>query len=71
MPSHKKKLSSTLNLGVTSVSDGVRIGSSNSIESLMENDFKLTINDNEYLVKVPKVERLTQVSYAKKSWTIV
>ncbi|XP_017876586.1 calcium uniporter protein, mitochondrial isoform X2 [Ceratina calcarata] len=37
---------------VTTV-DGIRIGSNNTIESLMEDDFRLIINDMEYLVAPP------------------
>lgn len=33
--------------------DGIRIGSNNTIETLMENDFRLIINDMEYLVQPP------------------
>ncbi|XP_011161228.1 calcium uniporter protein, mitochondrial [Solenopsis invicta] len=39
--------------------DGVRIASSNTIESLLEEDFKLLINDNEYIVSPPLQERCT------------
>ncbi|KAL0133032.1 hypothetical protein PUN28_000642 [Cardiocondyla obscurior] len=39
--------------------DGVRIASSNTIESLLEEDFKLLINDNEYVVSPPLQERCT------------
>lgn len=39
--------------------DGVRISSSNTIESLLEDDFKLIINDNEYVVTPPLQERCT------------
>lgn len=44
-------------------SDGIRIASSNTIESLLEEDFKLIINDNEYIVSPPLQERCTIVSY--------
>lgn len=43
------------------LTDGVRIASSNTIEALMEDDFKLTVNDNVYLVNTPRQERLTKV----------
>lgn len=43
------------------LTDGVRIASSNTIEALMEDDFKLIVNDNVYLVKTPRQERLTKV----------
>lgn len=39
--------------------DGIRISSSNTIESLLEEDFKLVINDNEYIVSPPLQERCT------------
>ncbi|XP_076636783.1 mitochondrial calcium uniporter [Colletes latitarsis] len=39
--------------------DGVRIGSSNTIETLMEEDFRLIINDNEYIVSPPLHHRQT------------
>ncbi|XP_015522694.2 calcium uniporter protein, mitochondrial isoform X2 [Neodiprion lecontei] len=39
--------------------DGIRIASANSIESLMEDDFKLIVNDNIYTVSAPQHERLT------------
>ncbi|XP_028045144.1 calcium uniporter protein, mitochondrial [Monomorium pharaonis] len=39
--------------------DGVRISSSNTIESLLEEDFKLFVNDNEYIVSPPLQERCT------------
>lgn len=39
--------------------DGTRIGSSNTIESLLDDDFKLVINDVTYNVNTPKAERLT------------
>ncbi|KAH0944725.1 hypothetical protein HN011_009475 [Eciton burchellii] len=39
--------------------DGVRIASSNTIESLLQEDFKLVINDNEYTVSPPLQERCT------------
>ncbi|KAL0266278.1 UNVERIFIED_CONTAM: hypothetical protein PYX00_008870 [Menopon gallinae] len=41
-----------------STPDGVRIASSNTIEALMEEDFRLVINDVCYHVKTPKQERL-------------
>ncbi|XP_049840494.1 calcium uniporter protein, mitochondrial [Schistocerca gregaria] len=40
--------------------DDVRIASSNTIEVLMENDFKLIVNDSVYVVNTPRQERLTQ-----------
>lgn len=33
---------------------GVRLSSSDTIENLLEEDFRLIINDNEYFVKTPK-----------------
>lgn len=41
---------------------GVRIASSNTIEALMEDDFRLIINDICYYVKTPKQEKLSIVS---------
>lgn len=38
---------------------GIRISSSTSIETLLEEDFKLTINDRCFNVKSPKPERIT------------
>lgn len=49
---------------VISSSDGVRIASSNTIESLMEEDFRLTINDRIFTVKVPPHKKLTKVRIA-------
>jgi hypothetical protein len=43
------------------LTDGVRIASSNTIEALMEDDFKLIVNDSVYLVNTPRQERLTKV----------
>lgn len=45
------------------LTDGVRIASSNTIEALMEDDFKLTVNDNVYIVNTPRQERLTKVRH--------
>ncbi|CAH0557461.1 unnamed protein product [Brassicogethes aeneus] len=39
--------------------DGTRIASSNTIESLLDDDFRLIINDCSYNVNTPKQERLT------------
>ncbi|XP_044750945.1 calcium uniporter protein, mitochondrial isoform X1 [Coccinella septempunctata] len=39
--------------------DDIRIASSNTIETLLEDDFKLVINDKTYNVSCPKQERLT------------
>ncbi|XP_076269483.1 mitochondrial calcium uniporter isoform X2 [Rhynchophorus ferrugineus] len=39
--------------------DGTRIASSNTIETLLDEDFKLIINDNSYNVSTPKDERLS------------
>lgn len=33
---------------------GVRLSSSDTIESLLEEDFRLIVNDNDYYVKTPK-----------------
>lgn len=46
---------------VVSSSEGVRIASSNTIESLMEEDFRLTVNDRVFTVKVPPHRKLTKV----------
>lgn len=43
--------------------DDIRIASSNTIEVLMEDDFKLTVNDTVYLVNTPRQERLTKVIF--------
>ena len=43
--------------------DGIRIGSNNTIESLMENDFRLVINDMDYLVTPPLHHKHTMVSF--------
>lgn len=39
--------------------DGTRIASSTTIETLLQDDFKLLINDNSYNVDSPKQERLS------------
>lgn len=39
--------------------DGTRIASSNTIETLLDDDFKLLINDTSYNVCSPKHERVT------------
>lgn len=39
--------------------DGTRIAASNTIETLLDDDFRLIINDNSYNVNTPKQERLT------------
>ncbi|XP_063922541.1 calcium uniporter protein, mitochondrial isoform X2 [Zophobas morio] len=44
---------------VCKATDGTRIASSTSIETLLQEDFKLLINDNAYNVDSPKQERLT------------
>ncbi|CAG9768423.1 unnamed protein product [Ceutorhynchus assimilis] len=44
---------------VCKTKDGTRIASSNTIETLLDDDFKLIINDNSYNVNTPKAERLT------------
>nr|CAD7392952.1 unnamed protein product [Timema cristinae] len=40
--------------------EGVRIASSNTIEALMEDNFKLVINDEEYFVETPKQEQISK-----------
>lgn len=39
--------------------DGTRIASSTTVETLLQEDFKLLINDNTYNVDSPKQERLS------------
>ncbi|KAF5294081.1 hypothetical protein FQA39_LY13555 [Lamprigera yunnana] len=39
--------------------DGTRIASSNTIETLLQDNFKLIINDNHYIVKTPEHHRIT------------
>ncbi|XP_012148867.2 mitochondrial calcium uniporter isoform X1 [Megachile rotundata] len=51
---------------VTSI-DGVRIGSNNTIESLLEDDFRLIINNNEYLVQPPLHQTYTMDNMQKLS----
>nr|XP_018916130.1 PREDICTED: calcium uniporter protein, mitochondrial [Bemisia tabaci] len=43
---------------VVSRLDGVRIASSNTIEALMEEDFKLVVNDREFIVNSPPQEKI-------------
>jgi len=45
---------------VLTTTDGVRIAASNTIESLMENDFHLVINDVVHRVDTPPRERMSQ-----------
>lgn len=45
---------------ITSI-DGIRIGGSNTIESLLDADFKLIINDATYDVTPPSQERHSMV----------
>ncbi|XP_076398365.1 mitochondrial calcium uniporter isoform X2 [Megachile rotundata] len=47
--------------------DGVRIGSNNTIESLLEDDFRLIINNNEYLVQPPLHQTYTMDNMQKLS----
>ncbi|KAG7200435.1 hypothetical protein KM043_017885 [Ampulex compressa] len=47
--------------------DGIRIGASNTIESLMEAEFRLIINDNEYTVSPPLQDRHTTEDMQKLS----
>ena len=49
-------------IALHSTKDGVRIGSSNTIEMLMEDDFELIINDQSYRVKAPPQEKPSKVS---------
>ncbi|KAG5888446.1 hypothetical protein JTB14_017178 [Gonioctena quinquepunctata] len=46
--------------------DGTRIASSNTIETLLDDDFKLIINDNSYNVNTPKQERVTGEEIQRK-----
>lgn len=39
--------------------DGTRIAASNTIEVLLEDDFRLIVNDHVYSVKTPKQEKLS------------
>nr|CAI5832782.1 unnamed protein product [Callosobruchus analis] len=39
--------------------NGIRIAASNTVETLLDDDFKLVINDQSYNVNTPKQERLT------------
>lgn len=54
-----KKEDKGIDRAVALAMDGTRIASSNTIENLLEEDFKLVINDSTYNVKSPKQERLT------------
>lgn len=47
--------------------DGTRIASSNTIETLLDDDFKLIINDTSYNVNTPKQERVTGEEIQKLS----
>ncbi|KAK9302843.1 hypothetical protein QLX08_005254 [Tetragonisca angustula] len=48
-----KKEDRGIDRATVTTTDGIRIGSNNTIESLMENDFRLVINDMDYLVTPP------------------
>lgn len=52
-----------------STDDKVRIASSDTIESLLESDFRLIINDTEYLVKSPP--QVNQTRYELNSNLLV
>lgn len=39
--------------------DGTRIAASNTIEVLLEDDFRLIVNDHVFSVKTPKQEKLS------------
>lgn len=45
---------------VVTTTDGTRIASSTTIETLLEDDFRLIINDTTYHINTPKKERLSQ-----------
>ncbi|XP_013177900.1 PREDICTED: calcium uniporter protein, mitochondrial [Papilio xuthus] len=47
--------------------DRVRIAASDTVESLLENDFRLVINDTEYYVKSPPQERLSSEEITRLS----
>lgn len=63
----RKEDSAVAHVAVTT-KDNIRIASSNSIANLIEEDFKLTINDKEFYVKAPdrglegaQLEKLTEI----------
>ncbi|XP_025830105.1 calcium uniporter protein, mitochondrial [Agrilus planipennis] len=62
-----KKEDKGIDRAVTLTLDGTRIASSDSIESLLENDFKLVINDHVYHVITPKQDRITSEEVKKLS----
>lgn len=47
--------------------DGIRIGSSNTIENLLQSEFKLIINDMEYIVQPPLYQKHTMETMQKLS----
>ncbi|XP_045469771.1 calcium uniporter protein, mitochondrial isoform X2 [Harmonia axyridis] len=54
-----KKEDKGIDIATCRSTDNTRIASSNSIETLLEENFKLTINDKTYDVSCPQQERLT------------
>lgn len=46
----------------SSVSEGVRIASSNAVEDLILEDFKLSINNKEFIVKTPERTQTVMLS---------
>lgn len=54
-----KKEDKGIDRAVILTMDDTRIASSNAIETLLQEDFKLVINDNTYNVNTPKQERLS------------
>lgn len=55
---------------VVNTTDGTRIASSTTIETLLEDDFRLIINDTTYYVNTPKRERLSQEDLQRYDFTI-
>ncbi|XP_050600815.1 calcium uniporter protein, mitochondrial isoform X1 [Bombus affinis] len=62
-----KKEDRGIDRAIVTTIDGVRIGSNNTIETLMENDFRLIINDIEYLVQPPLHHKHTMENIEKLS----
>ncbi|XP_033174255.1 calcium uniporter protein, mitochondrial [Bombus impatiens] len=60
-----KKEDRGIDRAIVTTIDGVRISSNNTIETLMENDFRLIINDLEYLVKPPLYHKHTMENMDK------
>ena len=62
-----KKEDRGIDRAVVMTIDGVRIGSNNTVESLLEDDFRLILNNNEYLVSPPLHHKLTMETMEKLS----